>query len=134
MTKTAPISTPIVLSDHAPQLVVPEADGRQDFGDSPTEMRESDHYVEEYVASFVEKWDELIDWKRRARSEGSVEGVLRTAERFAELGDRGAVERCIRVAQRVTEQSRDPQAPEYVRAFTERWAADARIDQRGLTP
>jgi glycine/sarcosine/dimethylglycine N-methyltransferase len=70
MTKTAPISTRVVLSDHAPQLVVPEADGRQDFGDSPTEMRESDHYVEEYVASFVEKWDELIDWKRRARSEG----------------------------------------------------------------
>ncbi len=70
----------------------------------------------------------------RARSEGSVEGVLRTAERFAELGDRGVVERCIRVAQRVTEQSRDPQAGEYVRAFTERWAADARIDQRGLTP
>ncbi len=66
----------------------------------------------------------------RARSEGSVEGVLRTAERFAELGDRGVVERCIRVAQRVTEQSRDPQAAEYARAFTERWAADARIDQR----
>jgi hypothetical protein len=70
----------------------------------------------------------------RAQSEGSVEGLLRTAERFAELGDRGVVERCIRVAQRVTEQSRDPQAGEYVRAFTERWAADARIDQRGLTP
>ena len=34
----------------------------------------------------------------RARSEGSVEGVLRTAERFAELGDRGVVEQWIRVA------------------------------------
>src|ERR671916_253816 len=48
-----------------------EADAQQDFGDSPTEIRESDHYVEEYVTSFVEKWDELIDWKRRAQSEGS---------------------------------------------------------------
>src|SRR5918997_1613920 len=48
-----------------------EADVQQDFGDSPTEIRESDHYVEEYITSFVEKWDELIDWKRRAQSEGS---------------------------------------------------------------
>ena len=48
-----------------------EADGQQDFGDSPTEIRESNHYVEEYVTSFVEKWDELIDWKRRAQSEGA---------------------------------------------------------------
>src|ERR687894_306139 len=48
-----------------------EADSQQDFGDSPTEIRESDHYVDEYVTSFVEKWDELIDWRRRAESEGS---------------------------------------------------------------
>lgn len=44
---------------------------RQDFGDEPTSVRESDHYVAEYATSFVEKWDELIDWRRRARSEGS---------------------------------------------------------------
>lgn len=47
----------------------PEAE--QDFGDSPLEVRETDHYVAEYVTSFVEKWDELIDWKRRYQSEGS---------------------------------------------------------------
>jgi hypothetical protein len=71
----------------------------------------------------------------RARSEGSVEGVLRTAERFADLGDRDVVEQCIRVARQVAAQLRDPQAKEYVRAFTERWAADAQqIDRRGLTP
>jgi len=71
----------------------------------------------------------------RARGEASLEGVLRAAERFAELGDREVVEQCIRVARQVAAQSRDPQAKEYVRAFTERWAADAQgSDHRGLTP
>ncbi|KEI45092.1 class I SAM-dependent methyltransferase [Saccharopolyspora rectivirgula] len=44
---------------------------KQVFGDNPLEVRESDHYTHEYVGSFVEKWDELIDWKKRAESEGS---------------------------------------------------------------
>lgn len=71
----------------------------------------------------------------RARSEGSVEGVLRTAERFAELGDGEVVEQCIHVARQVAERFRDPRAEEQVRAFTERWAADARgIGYRGFTP
>jgi hypothetical protein len=71
----------------------------------------------------------------RARSEGSVAGVLITAERFAELGDREVVEQCIRVARKVAAQSRDPYAEEHLRAFTERWAASAQeIDGRGLTP
>jgi sarcosine/dimethylglycine N-methyltransferase len=43
----------------------------QDFGDKPLEVRETDHYVAEYVTSFVQKWDDLIDWKKRAASEGS---------------------------------------------------------------
>jgi SAM-dependent methyltransferase len=42
----------------------------QDFGADPTNVRETDHYNEEYVQSFVEKWDELIDWDARAKSEG----------------------------------------------------------------
>jgi hypothetical protein len=71
----------------------------------------------------------------RARSEGSLAGVLITAERFAELGDREVVEECIRVARQVAAQSRDPYAEEHLRAFTERWAASAQaIDGRGLTP
>lgn len=71
----------------------------------------------------------------RARSEGSLAGVLITAERFAELGDREVVEQCIRVARQVAAQSRDPYAEEHLRAFTERWAASAQaIDGRGLTP
>ncbi len=43
---------------------------RQDYGDDPTAVRQSDHYQAEYVQNFVEKWDELIDWRARAESEG----------------------------------------------------------------
>jgi SAM-dependent methyltransferase len=46
---------------------VPE---EQKFGADPTEVRESDNYTNEYVTSFVEKWDELIDWESRSKSEG----------------------------------------------------------------
>ncbi|MBD3648884.1 MAG: class I SAM-dependent methyltransferase, partial [Pseudomonadales bacterium] len=42
----------------------------QEFDNDPTEVRETDHYQAEYVNKFVEKWDELIDWKARAESEG----------------------------------------------------------------
>ncbi len=34
-------------------------------------MRDTDHYTEQYTWSFVDKWDELIDWDGRANSEGS---------------------------------------------------------------
>jgi len=71
----------------------------------------------------------------RARSEGSLAGVLIAAERFAELGDREVVEQCLRAARQVAAQSRDPYAEEHLRAFTERWAASAQeLDARGLTP
>jgi len=42
----------------------------QDYGDSPTEVRETDKYKEEYVGGFVDMWDDLIDWDARAESEG----------------------------------------------------------------
>jgi glycine/sarcosine/dimethylglycine N-methyltransferase len=42
----------------------------QDYGEDPLAVRETDTYVGEYVKSFVEKWDELIDWDGRAKSEG----------------------------------------------------------------
>jgi len=42
----------------------------QDFGGEPTTVRETDHYQDEYVHDFVERWDELIDWEGRASSEG----------------------------------------------------------------
>lgn len=43
---------------------------QQTFGEAPLSVRDTGHYQEEYVQSFVEKWDELIDWKQRAESEG----------------------------------------------------------------
>ncbi|MFC7304307.1 methyltransferase domain-containing protein [Streptomyces monticola] len=43
----------------------------QEFGDNPVEVRETGHYTEEYIPSFVEKWDSLIDWGKRAESEGT---------------------------------------------------------------
>lgn len=43
---------------------------QQEFGDDPLAMRETDHYQHEYTESFVEKWDDLIDWDSRAESEG----------------------------------------------------------------
>ncbi len=42
----------------------------QDFGKDPLAVRESGHYQVEYIQSFVEKWDQLIDWDARAASEG----------------------------------------------------------------
>jgi glycine/sarcosine N-methyltransferase len=48
-----------------------EADIEQDYGEDPTEIRETDKYVEEYVHKFVNKWDELIDWDGRAEAEGN---------------------------------------------------------------
>jgi len=42
----------------------------QDYGNDPLAVRETDKYQEEYVQSFVEKWDELIDWDGRASAEG----------------------------------------------------------------
>ncbi len=42
----------------------------QGFGDDPLSVRHTDHYKHEYVKSFVEKWDALIDWEGRAKAEG----------------------------------------------------------------
>ena len=42
----------------------------QDFGVEPTMRRETGNYTQEYVWGFVDKWDELIDWERRAAGEG----------------------------------------------------------------
>jgi hypothetical protein len=71
----------------------------------------------------------------RARSRGSLEGVLRTAQGFAELGDQEVVEQCIRVARSVAARSWNPRAEELVRIFAERWDARAReADHLGLMP
>ncbi|MEM1023642.1 MAG: class I SAM-dependent methyltransferase [Myxococcota bacterium] len=44
--------------------------GGQVYEGNPIAVRNTDQYTNEYVTSFVEKWDELIDWEARAKSEG----------------------------------------------------------------
>ncbi len=43
---------------------------KQMYGDNPIAQRKTDLYKQEYVHSFVQKWDALIDWEARASSEG----------------------------------------------------------------
>ena len=43
----------------------------QVYTDDPLETRETDQYRNEYILRFVDKWDALIDWEARAKSEGS---------------------------------------------------------------
>lgn len=62
---------------------------KQCFGSDPLTVRESDHYTEEYIQDFAAKWDDLIDWDRRAEGEGDF--FIRT------LADRG-VNRVLDVA------------------------------------
>ncbi len=42
----------------------------QDYGNDPLAKRETDQYRAEYIMSFVEKWDQLINWSSRAETEG----------------------------------------------------------------
>ncbi len=65
----------------------------------------------------------------RARQEGSVEGVLRATEAFADLGDREVAEQGLRIADRRTAQ--DPEARADVRRFRERLAGGARVTTDG---
>lgn len=44
---------------------------KQSFGSDPLGVRDTDHYQKEYAQTLVDKWDELIDWDSRAKSEGS---------------------------------------------------------------
>jgi SAM-dependent methyltransferase len=43
---------------------------KQNYGSDPVAVRETDQYKDEYIRSFVERWDQLIDWEARAQSEG----------------------------------------------------------------
>lgn len=55
----------------------------------------------------------------RARREHSVDGVLRAAAAFGELGDHAVVAHALHIAER--EAAHDPQAREQVRAAASRW-------------
>ncbi|MQA04210.1 MAG: methyltransferase domain-containing protein [Streptosporangiales bacterium] len=61
---------PSHTTEHDPSTFEVTSNSQQLFGDDPIEVRDTDHYTAEYVEDFVDKWDELIDWKRRSKSEG----------------------------------------------------------------
>ena len=56
----------------------------------------------------------------QARQQKSLDGVLRTAEAFAALGDREVVAQCLRIAEHLATEARDPQASERVSTLSER--------------
>jgi SAM-dependent methyltransferase len=43
---------------------------KQVFEHGAIETRQSNHYAQEYVGGFAERWDELVDWDGRAAGEG----------------------------------------------------------------
>ncbi len=45
--------------------------GEQDQQSIDVDSRHSENYKHEYVKSFAERWDDLIDWEARSKSEGS---------------------------------------------------------------
>lgn len=53
-----------------PNELVFDTRTRQSYGEDPLAVRATDHYRQEYIHDFVEKWDDLIDWESRAKAEG----------------------------------------------------------------
>lgn len=59
------------MSQLSPEIANAELElAEQNYSHDPLADRETDLYRGEYIMSFVEKWDELIDWDARAKSEG----------------------------------------------------------------
>ncbi|MEM7019045.1 MAG: methyltransferase domain-containing protein [Pseudomonadota bacterium] len=58
------------MSTGADLLESQEIQELQDYGKNPIAVRETDKYKEEYIEDFVDRWDSLIDWDARAKSEG----------------------------------------------------------------
>ena len=67
----------------------------------------------------------------RARRDSSLEGVLRTGEAFADLGDAAVVEQCLRLAGELAAHDVDPAARQRVKLFSDRWTARSREAERG---
>jgi hypothetical protein len=68
----------------------------------------------------------------RAERQRSLEGVLRAAGAFGELGDREVTAHAIRIAER--QAGRDPRALDYVRSVADRWSVPSRSTHRNEQP
>ncbi len=85
------------------------------LGPGPDSMTSSDARARQsYLAAFFQ-----------ARDRKDLDGLLRTAEAFAMLGDREIAEVALREAGHVATRAWDPRARELVRAVAGRLAADA---------
>jgi hypothetical protein len=69
----------------------------------------------------------------RARSQGSLDGVLRAGEAFAALGDHGVASQAIRIAEALAAEGNDPYASARVRSIKERLTTRT-IAGKGATP
>lgn len=58
------------MTSHEPNLRQAQQ-GRQNYGKEPLTVRHTDHYHDEYIHAFVKRWDGLIDWSARARTEST---------------------------------------------------------------
>ena len=65
-----PLKTCANLNHPLWRPIIPNNQIEQDYGKDPLAVRESDTYQDEYITTFVDKWDELIDWEGRAKAEG----------------------------------------------------------------
>ncbi|HSD49965.1 MAG TPA: hypothetical protein VLG48_01060 [Candidatus Methylomirabilis sp.] len=90
-------------------------EGRLDVGDASLRIGE------------VAKGRELVKARSlymeallRARSQGSLDGVLRAGEAFAALGDLEVANQAIRIAEGLAAEGNDPYAPTRVRSVSER--------------
>ncbi len=61
----------------------------------------------------------------RARDQGSLAGVLRSAEAFALLGDREVVAQCLIAADGLAARAADPEGRERLRSFAALWTSTA---------
>jgi len=68
----------------------------------------------------------------RAHREHSVDGVLRAAAAFGELGDREVLAHAVRIAER--QAAHDPRAREHVRAVADRWMTPLLETEHPTTP
>lgn len=79
----------------------------------------------------VEARDAYVGALLRARQTESLDGVLRAAQAFAELGDRDVVEQCLHVARGLARRAGDPEAQHRVKLFSDRWAGRTLEVERG---
>ncbi len=57
----------MTLNQHSQK---PCLEDEQSFGKDPESVRETDHYQQEYIEQFTDRWDSLIDWEARTEAEG----------------------------------------------------------------